>query len=283
MEHRALGKGLSALIPDKIFEPLGGETDKILYVRTEKIKENPNQPRINYDQSKLSDLVASIKEKGVLQPIIAREVEDYYEVIAGERRLRAARILNLEKIPILVKQVSSQEAFVLSLVENIQREELNPLEEAKAFLRLTEDFDLTHDEIALAIGRDRSTISNTLRLLKLPEEIQQSVFSQEISEGHARALLGVENLEEQKRLFAAVRQKGWSVRELERQIRARLDGTSRRKKEKSRDQDIVVLEEELQQIFGTRVRLKAARKRGKIVIEYYSPADLERILHLLRK
>ena len=181
MENRALGKGLSALIPDRT----GSEkSEKVNFIKTEEIKENPFQPRTNYDDAKLSELIASIKEKGVLQPILVRQKGNFYEVVAGERRLRAARSLKIEEIPVIVKSVSDQEALVLALVENIQREELNAIEEAQAFKRLIDDFQFTQDAVAQSVGKDRSTISNLLRLLRLPEEIQKSVFEGGISEGH---------------------------------------------------------------------------------------------------
>jgi len=282
MEHRALGKGLSALIPDNL--KLSDEKEakeNIAYVPIEKIKESSFQPRINYDDQKLKDLVASIKEKGVLQPLVVRKQDDGYEIVAGERRLKAARILNLQKVPVMIKQVSSEEALVLALVENIQREDLNPIEEAKAFQQLIEEFTLTQEDVAQSVGKDRSTISNALRLLKLPEDIQQAVFSGEISTGHARALLSIENAQKQRQYFEQTKKKGFSVRELETKIKAGEKSPFRQKKAKS--QELVVLENALQERLGTKVRIQAQKKRGKIVIEYYSLKDLERILDILKR
>ena len=281
MEHRALGKGLSALIPEKGDSKKG---DAVTYLKTETIKNNRLQPRTNYNSEKLSELIASIKEKGVLQPILVREKEGQYEVIAGERRLRAARALNMEEVPVIIKSVTDQEALVLALVENLQREELNAIEEAEAFKKLTEDFKYSHDEVAQSIGKDRSTISNTLRLLKLPTEIQKSIASGDLSVGHARALLSIENISEQKRLFSLATKKGLSVRELENFVKAETKAGARREKVKtSKPYEILALEEVLQKFLGTKVRIAAQKKRGRIEIEYYSLDDLKRILNLIKK
>jgi ParB family chromosome partitioning protein len=287
MESKALGKGLSALIPDKVSIPvdLAAPSASVAFIKTAKIKENSLQPRLHYGEEKLADLIASIKEKGVLQPILVREKADGYEVVAGERRLRAARALNLEEVPVIIKKVSDSEALVIALVENIQREELNPIEEAKAFRRLIDDFQLSQDDVAQAVGKDSSTVSNTLRLLKLPENIQATLFSGKLSMGHARSLLSIENAQEQQEVFELVLKKEISVRELESLIRTGLKTPARRKKIKSSTQDheLVRLEEELQGILGSKVRIQAQKKRGKIVIEYYSLDDLERILEIIRK
>src|SRR3989338_2395624 len=171
MNTRALGKGLSALIPEKAEATVSNKAESAYYVKTALIRDNAQQPRLDYNDAKLAELIASIKERGVLQPILVREKDEGYEVIAGERRLRAARALNIKEIPVIVKDVNDQEALVLALIENIQREELNAIEEANAFRKLTEDFHLTQEEIAKSVGKDRSTITNVLRLLKLPEYI----------------------------------------------------------------------------------------------------------------
>ena len=199
MENRALGKGLSALIPEKQKD---GASDFVTFLDINAIKENTLQPRYNFDREKQDDLVASIKEKGVLQPILVRKKDDQYIVIAGERRLRAARSLSLEKVPVIVKDVSETEALILALIENIQREELNPIEEAEGFRRLINEFNLSQDDVAQAVGKNRSTITNFLRLLKLPEDIKKAIFDGALSVGHARALLSVESEALQKKLFA---------------------------------------------------------------------------------
>ena len=275
MENRALGKGLSALIPDKVTKT-GGE---VTFLKTELVNDNPFQPRTHYDETKLAELKASIKEKGILVPILVRLKDGKYEVVAGERRLKAARSLNVNEVPVIIREVSDQEALVLALVENIQREELNPIEEAEAYKKLIEEFHYTQDKVAESVGKDRSTITNLLRLLKLPAEIQQSVYDGGLSVGHARALLGIESSGEQKKLFGLVIKKGLSVRELEDLVRtgARND-TRPGKSPKTRDHEVAALEEQLQNILGTKVSIQARKKKGKIVIEYYSLDDLDRII-----
>jgi len=282
MENRALGKGLSALIPEKVDLT---NAESLTKIKTSNVKVNSNQPRKHYDDERLSELIASVKEKGVLQPILVREKDGGYEVIAGERRLRAARALNMEEVPVVIKEVSDQEALVLALIENIQREELNPIEEADAYKRLLEDYSFTQEDVARSVGKDRSTISNILRLLKLPEEIQRSIAKGAISEGHARALLSVENKRELKQLFEYSIKKGLSVRELEQLVKTGLGLKYRREKSKltKKDYNVVALEERLQQILGTKVSIMAQKKRGKVVIEYYSNEDLDRIINIIKK
>jgi ParB family transcriptional regulator, chromosome partitioning protein len=275
MESRALGKGLSALIPEKVTKA-GGE---VAYLKTELIHDNPFQPRTHYDESKLAELKASIKEKGVLVPILVRQKNGRYEVVAGERRLKAARSLDIKEIPTIVREVTDQEALVLALVENIQREELNPIEEAEAYKKLIEEFSYTQDMVAGSVGKDRSTVTNLLRLLKLPQEIQRSVYDGTLSVGHARALLSVEAAGEQKRLFGLVVRKGLSVRELEDLVRPGAGDKLRRAKvKKGKDYEVAALEEKLQNVLGTKVSIHAQKKKGKIVIEYYSLDDLDRII-----
>ena len=284
MESRALGRGLSALIPEKIDLGQGHRGEEVAFLKTAKIKNNAQQPRTHYDTLKLEELKSSIKDKGFLQPILVRVDGDGYEVIAGERRLRAARALGLEEVPAIIKNVSLQESFVLALVENIQREELNAIEEAQAFLRLTEEYKLSRDEVAKAVAKDPSTISNALRLLALPEYIQEAVMDEKISMGHARSLLAVGNEIRQKQLFEKILAKGLSVRELESLIKSEGHTLLRHaKREKPKNADIATVEEELQRIVGSKVRIQSQKKRGKIIIEYYSFDDLERILGLLRK
>lgn len=281
MENRALGKGLSALIPDKVQTKKG---ESVAYLKTEQIQYNAYQPRTHYDDEKLEDLKASIKEKGVLQPILVRSKEGNYEVVAGERRLRAARAIGMDEIPVIVKEVSDQEALVLALVENIQREELNPIEEAQAFKRLIEEFQYTQDKVADAVGKDRSTISNLLRLLKLPDEIQKSVYNGKLSVGHARALLSLERVDEQRRIFELVIKNGLSVRELEELVKSGSQTASlTQKAKKPHDHETAAVEHDLQRVLGTKVTLHHNRKKGKIVIEYYSLDDLDRILEIIRR
>lgn len=296
MEKRALGKGLAALIGDKqaqtykkpvpLFRDEDSSTIKgdVSYMEINKIKAGKFQPREDFDGQKLSDLVASIKEKGVLQPILVRKIDTGFEIIAGERRFRAAKALNLEKIPVIVKDVKDEDALIISLIENIQREGLNPIEEAHAFQRLLESFNYSQDDIARALGKDKTTVSNILRLLKLPLDVQQCLSKGEISLGHAKVLLATEDPSKQRKLCQIAIAKSLSVRELEnllsinvpqRKRKAMTTGTT--------DPHVLSMERTLQLALGTKVRIQAHRKRGKILIEYYSPQDLERIVALLKK
>ena len=285
MENKALGKGLAALIPQKKemsnLENSGGEG--VLYLKTSIIKDNRLQPRQNYDESKLAELIASIKEKGLLQPILVRKAGLGYEVIAGERRLRAARKLNFDQVPVIVKNVTDREALVLALVENIQREELNPIEEAQGFKRLVDEFQFTQEAVAGSIGKDRSTVTNLLRLLRLPSEIQEQVAASKISVGHARALLSIEDPKVQKALAQKIVAKNLSVRQIEVLVRSHAaPALAKKKTGRSKDRDIQILEEEISRILGTRVMVEDRKNKGRVVIEYYSLDDLDRILGILR-
>ncbi len=245
------------------------------------IQANRFQPREGIDEEGLRELIASIQEKGVIQPILVRETGSGYEIIAGERRLRAARALGISEIPALVREVSDTESLQLSLIENLQREGLNPVEEAHAYQRLVDEFGLTQEEIAQAVGKDRSSIANTIRLLGLPDKVQAALRQSRLSMGHARAILSLDKAEDRLRLCERIIKEGLSVRRAEviaswRKARKGLRG-------RPRDQHIIDIEEELQRLLGTRVRLIYGKKRGKIQIEYYSPDDLERLLGLLGK
>lgn len=280
METKALGRGLAALIPEKVEK----REESVVSIKTQEISDNKFQPRTNFDDAKFNELKSSIKEKGILQPILVREKDGGYEVIAGERRLKAARALNLENVPALVKKVTDQEALVIALIENIQREELNPIEEAEAYKRLIEEFNFSHEAIAQNVGKDRSTITNLLRLLKLSNDIQKSIYAGQLSVGHGRALLSLEIPAEQDRIFKLTVKKGLSVREVENLIKTIVSGGARREKgKKIKSHEVLALEEELQKVMGTKVRIMPQKKRGKIVIEYYSFDDLDRIIRLIGK
>ena len=294
MENKALGKGLSALISRKPSESGGNKENSSLeinssgnvaYVKTISILGNRFQPRQKYDETKLEDLKASIKEKGVLQPILVRKHEDGYEVVAGERRLRAAKDLGLEQVPVIIKNVTDREALVLALVENIQREELNAIEEAQGFKRLMEEFQFTQEAVAEAIGKDRSTVTNLLRLLRLPEEIQKQVAEDKLSMGHARALLSLEDATIQKKTAKVIIDRGLSVRQVEELVKKAHQGQNivQEAKSKPKNRDIEILEEELRKILGTKVFVEDKKGKGKLVIEYYTLDDLDRILGVLRK
>lgn len=292
MENKVLGKGLEALIARKTPQNniqneipsldinMSGD---IAHVKIMSIQDNRFQPRQNYDEAKLAELKASIKEKGVLQPILVRKQDKGYEVIAGQRRLMAARALGLEQVPVIVKNVTDREALVLALVENIQREELNAIEEAQGFKRLMEEFQFTQESVAQAIGKDRSTVTNLLRLLRLPQEIQKQVADGQLSMGHARALLSLEEAPIQKKMAEVIIKKGLSVRQVEDLVKKARQGGLKAGTLKPKNRDIEILEEELRKILGTKVTIDDKKGKGKLVIEYYTLDDLDRILGVLRK
>jgi ParB family chromosome partitioning protein len=231
----------------------------------------------------LKELVASIKEKEFWRYSCAPQ-RRFFEIIAGERRFRAAVELKLPRVPVVIRDTSDQEALVLSIVENIQRQELNPMEEAQAFQRLTKDFSLTQEEVARAVSKDRSTVANILRLLTLPAEVQKAISSGKLSFGHGKVLLGLDSVAQQIKLTQLVLSNSLSVRELENYV-ASIKPVSLKKKRMAKDKDpyIADIENQLQRILGTKVRIVASKKRGRIQIEYYSDEDRERILNILKK
>jgi len=282
MERKALGKGLGALIPDKILTT-SDHKEEIIYVQSEQIKPNPFQPREDFDATSIEELAQSIREKGVIQPLLVRRKGDNYELIAGERRLRASISLGLKEIPIIVRNVSDQDSLELALIENIQREGLNPIEEAHAYQHLMDKFQVTQDKISEVLGKSRVTITNTLRLLKLPHEIQQEMKKGRISFAHGRTLLEVEDANQQRRLAQDIIVKGLSVRELENLIKSiRPKGLKRRVGSGQREPLVAILEEQLQHALATKVRISKRKKRGHINIEFYSEEDLERIVKVIR-
>lgn len=274
MEKKALGRGLKALIP----EVESGGTDRILYIKVDEIRPNKYQPRGEFDAKGIEELAASIKEKGLIQPVIVRRSDRGYELIAGERRLRAVLSLGIEKIPAIIRETESAEAFILSLIENLHRENLNPIEEARAFSRLIEEFEFTQDTIAQSVRKDRASVANILRLLKLPQEIQKALSFGKISIGHAKVILSEEDEAKQLELFKRILAGRFSVREAERFTKRRAKG----RKRIAPDPHLVAVEEELQHILGTRVRIVHHKKKGIIQIEYYSNEDLDRISTILR-
>lgn len=282
MERKALGKGISALIPEKP-EVESSHKNEIINVQTELIKANPFQPREDFDTQNIEELAQSIKEKGVIQPLLVRRRGDSYELIAGERRLRAATLLNLKEVPIIIKDVDDQNSLEMALIENIQREELNAIEEAHAYQYLIEKFQVTQDKISLVLGKSRVSITNTLRLLKLPQEVQAEIKKGRISFAHGRALLEIEDSNHQRRLAQEIISKELSVRELENLIKSHRPRVIKRKAGQSaRDPSVMILEDELQQALATKVRISKRKKRGHILIEFYSQEDLERIVNVFR-
>ncbi len=279
MERRALGRGISALIPEKELE----RHEKIIYVQSDLVKPNPFQPREDFDAQSLEELTQSIKEKGVIQPILVRRRGDAYELIAGERRLRACNSLGIKELPVIIREVTDRDSLEISLIENIQRQELNPIEEAHAYQYLIEKFQVTQEKISEVLGKARVTITNTLRLLKLPLEIQEELKKGRLSFGHGRTLLEIEDLNQQRRLAQEAIAKGLSVRELESLVKMRRPRPPKRRMASAqREPYLAVIEEELQHILATKVRISKRKKRGAISIEFYSPEDLERIVSRIR-
>ena len=279
MNKGGLGKGLGALIPEKGIEGARYETE-VVQLAVDEIKPNRYQPRRKIDSERLEELIASVKARGLVQPILIRGTEEGYELICGERRLEAARALGMRTIPAIVRSVSDVEALELSLIENLQREDLNPVEQAQAYKKLIDEFKIAHDELAKVLGKDRSSVTNTIRLLKLPQSVQDRLLQGKISMGHAMAILSLDSPAAQIGLCERVIAKGLSVRATEELVRKKASP----KKEIIRvDPETVATEEELQRLLGTKVRIRPGRKGGRIEIEYYSNEDLGRILSCLRR
>jgi len=277
----ALGKGLGALLPE-----FGqAEPRTLLYCGLEEIIPNRSQPRKHFDESKLQELAESIKEKGILEPLIVRRVDQGYELIIGERRWRAAQKAGLKEVPVIVKETEGREAFEISLIENLQREDLNPIEAAEAFKHLIEEFNISQENLSKRMGKDRTTITNTLRLLKLPLEIRNQLLQNLITSGHARAILSLENKEKQRELCALIIKKGLSVREAE-ALAKRWSETPKKKvasvkRRGDLESQLSSLQDSLRKYLGTKVHITQKDKKGKIEIEYYSYEDLERIVEAI--
>jgi ParB family chromosome partitioning protein len=281
VSRRALGKGLDALIPDlKPGAASGGEA--VAEIGVSDITVSPYQPRTSMSEVSLEDLKASISEKGVLQPVILRRKAGRLELVAGERRLRAAKLANLKTIPAVIRQVSDSEALEIALVENLQREDLNPIDEARGYRELVRRFNLTQEQLAKKIGKDRSTIANALRLLNLPEEVKRGLEEGKISMGHARALLA---LSDERRIIGVYRtavHRGLSVRQVEGLVRRRLRaGTRRGRTGPPVDPEMGRIEADLMRKLGTKVRIISHGGHGRIEIEFYSNQDLSRILEVI--
>jgi ParB family chromosome partitioning protein len=287
MKSKRLGKGLSALIPDEVqsAEVADIPDSHLIEIRVAEVKPNPYQPRINFDKQALAELKDSIQEKGLIQPITVRKVNSHFELIAGERRLRAAIEVGLDKLPAYVMEVETKEEMLeLAIVENVQRERLNPIEQANAYQRLLKECKLTQDEIAQKIGKDRSTITNMLRLLRLPEQIQKSVEEGIISVGHARTLLALENKEQQLQLWGKIIKNDVSVRKLEKLVKEVSEVKPEPSiKTKKKSVHILKIEDNLRDVFGTKVSVRPKNEGGSIDIEFYSPEDLNRILEIFDK
>jgi len=277
MQRKALGRGLGALIPSGEEGPGSG----VLEVPLAEIRPNPYQPRRAFPQEKMEELVASIRARGILSPVILRRWMDGYELVAGERRWRAAKEAGLRTIPALVKDVSSDEILEIALIENLQREDLNPLEEAEAYQRLTQDHGLSQEEIARRVGRDRTSIANTLRLLHLPGQLKEDLVGGALTMGHARAILSLEGQGRQIQARNLVISRGLSVRETEKWVRSQKEGCKEKRKALMLTPQWKAIESDLQKVLGTRVKVVKGRSKGKVEIEFYSEKDLDRIWRLI--
>lgn len=284
MKPRGLGKGLNALLSDEVLQAVEEEKGSIKMVDINNIIPNSEQPRKNFSQEELEELSASIKQFGVLQPLIVREKNGKYEIVAGERRYRAAQMAGLSELPIIIKDFSDVETLQVSLIENIQRENLNPMELAYAYNLLMERFDLTQEEIADKVGKSRSSVANIIRLMNLTPYVQEKLRQELITFGHARAILSIKDKKLQKQVTDYIIEKQLSVRDTEKYIQKLYDMKPKAQKpEKLNDPIYKEIQENLQKMLGTKVTISKGAKKGKIEIEYYSDEELERILqHIYR-
>ncbi|EOC99422.1 ParB/RepB/Spo0J family partition protein [Caldisalinibacter kiritimatiensis] len=284
-KKRGLGKGLSALIPDEPKEEIIEEAgEKIVSLDISLIEPNDEQPRRHFDEQSLYELTKSIEAHGVLQPIIVRKKGKGYQIVAGERRWRAAKEAGLKEIPCLVKELEQIKSTEIALIENIQREDLNPIEEALAYNGLMDKYDFTQEEVADIVGKSRSYIANVTRLLNLDERVLEYISTGRLSSGHGRALLSIRDSELQYGTAIKIMEKGLSVRETEKLIKEMKNKKKNKRKnkvQKKKDPILIELEDNLTKVLGTKVQISKGRKKGKIEIEYYSDEDLERILDII--
>lgn len=274
---RGLGKGLGALIRENEQEISSGVTE----LKITELESNKKQPRRYFDDQALQELADSIKEHGIVQPIIVRKLEDSYQIVAGERRWRAARLAGLKAVPVIIKDYTNTQVMEIALIENLQRQDLNSIEEAVAYKSLIEEHDMTQEQIAERIGKSRSAIANTMRLLNLSETIRKMIVEGKITAGHARALLAIEDKRRQLEIAQKIVDQQLNVRDVEK-LAAQKD-QQEPKKEVKKDVEIVELEERLKKALATKVSIIHKKSKGKIEIEYYSNDDLDRILELLEK
>ncbi len=279
-KKQALGKGLNALIPTS--GEGGGGTRGSFLCPVAQIRSNPDQPRKRFDDQALESLANTIREKGVLQPLLVRRVGSRYELIAGERRLRAAKKAGLAEVPVLIREAEEADRLELSILENIQREDLNPIEEAQAYKEMQDRLAITQEELARRVGKDRSSVANSMRLLQLPREIQEDLSSGRLSSGHARAILALDREVLQLKMWALIKDKGLSVREAERHVQELKAGKTRKGANATPlDPDMQSLQDELCRHFGTRVKIQKGKKGGKIQIRYASEEELNRLYTLM--
>ena len=290
VKRGGLGKGLDSLITNKVEKAPQPHTEEkavsehmadAIMMDINKVEPNREQPRKNFDEDALLELSESLKQFGVLQPLLVQARDDYYEIIAGERRWRAAKIAGLKEVPVIIKKFSEQEIVEIALIENIQRENLNPIEEAIAYKRLLNEFNLKQDEVAMRVSKSRTAVTNSMRLLKLDERVQQMVVEEKLSTGHARAILGIEDPELQYQTACKVFDESLSVREVEKLVKT-LSAPKKEVKKTEINQAVYDdMSEKLKQIMGTKVQiLPKNNEKGKIEIEYYSSDELERIIDL---
>ena len=306
MAKKGLGKGLGAIFGEDVVKDNKEETEKkakakaeakaaeemdekgrILMLKLDLVQPNKEQPRKTFDEEKINEMAESIKNYGVLQPLLVQKNDSFYEIIAGERRWRAAKAAGLKEVPAVLKEYSKQEAMEISLIENVQRADLNPIEEALGYKQLINEFGLTQEEIAIRVAKSRVAITNTMRLLKLDEQIQNMLIQGVISSGHARALLSLEDTMMQLKAAKEILDKKLSVRETEKLVkRMQTEGSGEKKEEKKKDETLALiyqnLEDRMKSVMGTKVSIHNKDKnKGRIEIEYYSEAELERIVEMI--
>ena len=282
-KKQALGRGLGALIPNR--EKKEERPRDFFYCDIDRIRPNRYQPRQQFAEAELEELSQSIKEQGILQPLLVREENDGFQLIAGERRLRAAKMAGLTQVPVIIKRIADSKMLVLSIVENIQRTNLNPIEESDAYHRLITEFNITQDEAANRVGKSRSAVANFLRLRQLPETIKASIRDGALTMGHARALLGTTNPTQQVAAWRAVINKGLSVRETEDLVRALKDEKKRPKVARKSPEDhyLLSLAEDLSRHFGTKVTIRRHGLKGRVEIEFYNDDDLDHLINSLQQ
>ncbi|TWT06257.1 ParB/RepB/Spo0J family partition protein [Planococcus sp. CPCC 101016] len=274
---KGLGKGINALFPGETIN----EADKVNQISVGEIRTNPYQPRKIFDQAALEELAESIKEHGILQPIVIRKAGEKYELVVGERRFRAAKLIKLKEVPAIIKELTDQQMMELAILENLQREDLTPIEEAEAYQKLMEALNLTQEQLAFRLGKSRPHIANHVRLLALPENVRKLISDKELSMGHGRTLLGLRSKKLIPETAEKVVKENLNVRQLENLVQRLNEDVPRETIEKKKDIFIEEKQSELRERFGTKVQIKKNKNKGKIEIEFFSEDDLERILELL--
>lgn len=278
MTKKALGKGLKAFLPEE-YGIL--KEERFLDIAIDRLKPNPLQPRKKWNPESLAELAQSIRETGILQPVVVVPDEENYKIIVGERRWRAAKKIGLQTIPVLIRNLTEAQQHEAMLIENLQREDLNPIEIANAYQKMTQDFSYTQEDVAKKVGKDRASVANTLRLLKLPDEIQELIQDGKLSMGHARALIPVENPERQQSMAKQIVKDNLSVREVEKWVR-RLQAPTEKPPKAPIDPDLLIFQEELLKLLGTKVVLSGDQNKGILKIFYYTLDDLNRIYEKIK-